>query len=1383
MLLIILFISLIIWPIVRIIIEVYILKKITIKNKTQLWEAFIGYLSIRAERKIFQNYLIAMTTIAGIFPYVLVVCFEYISANFNLNFELKIEENQDLISVIFAVLITSIYAWRLYLINNTPKKELRQIKKGVQEIHSNFKFIPTEKWFSEQNQKAFLMLGTRYSELINFPYKNTPLAVAVTAKDKNLIIELFKEEFLEYLKAVREVRKSTNNDNENLGVIIDETNKLINEISHFDINNIPNIKSIINYLSSLCYKYSYQENHKSKSTNYHSKSLYESIHKLNTTITNEWFDFLQMKTLFILGNAGIGKSHFVGELITQRKVKRMPSILLLGQQFSVVSNPINQILELLDIHCNYVSFFENLNEYGKSIGKRILVIIDAINEGAGISYWKNHINSLIFEFEKYEFLGLIISMRTSNNTNIDDILPNYQNYAIYNHLGFKETQFEACEYMFRSFKLDMPQWPIYGKEFENPLFLIKYCRSHELSQKPLVLEDFWTTTQSYCNEINKILSSKYNYNHAQTLVFNSMLKVAELMIKNNVRWSLEFNDVIKELTEIAKYTKEPYNFITYLIEEGLLQDNNINGNHIIDFAYERFGDYFIAYYLIKNNLVEKWLKNNYYFDLEALSILYPKLKNRELYTINAPVPIKRKCFIAFINSLTWRETLTNDGIKYINTIKKSSNIKTLINISCKCLYKKGFPINADTLYINLWNLNLAERDYFWTTEISDYDNECYHYLSSLAEWGTKATSFLIKKLDDETLRLCSEGLIWTLSSTNRILRDKATHALVNLLLDRTEILIKLINKYYNINDPYIEERLWSVVYGITMCCQSPQISIRLALETYNINFRKKEISENILVRDYINGIIKYGIFLDPTISIDNKRITPPYKRVSIPNIPSGEDINKKYKIDFDKINNKDLYIAQNSILESMATEHSTREHMYGDFGRYVFQSNLSAFPVNPEKMSCWAIHMIFEEYGYDAHKFLLFDSNCSRYGGVRNKVERIGKKYQYIAMYRIMAILADYYRNIDIDSSWHDPWLSARSIDPTLSQEGRKTDYTFSVYKIPLCDLSAIPDDNTWMKSIKAMPSLIDFLQQESKSKTEWINLFSYNKQVLSPINIQSDSYTRDLWVFVQSFLVDKKYAKTICKLIYKLGIEGRSFHENGDIYNLYCREFFWSENYLKNVESTGYYSHIPFSIGHICKDDITIEPTYLKYQQDTDIDASHEESASILFPSGYIYNSLNLMYAKQNGSWVNHLGEVKCFDNKVYGHGDQALMIEKKSLIKLLKEKGKILIWPILIERMLRTDYGSGSHYIQCGGYAVMDEKGQIKYKIRSYEITKFDTWKKVQVTRLNKIKNCIKRILVKHNIINVSVAEKYRLFYNEDFNSLDFNKIFNNDKEDDLI
>lgn len=373
-------------------------------------------------------------------------------------------------------------------------------------------------------------------------------------------------------------------------------------------------------------------------------------------------------------------------------------------------------------------------------------------------------------------------------------------------------------------------------------------------------------------------------------------------------------------------------------------------------------------------------------------------------------------------------------------------------------------------------------------------------------------------------------------------------------------------------------------------------------------------------------------------------------------------------------------------------------------------------------------------------------------------------------MHRILAILYDAYPDIEVDYDWDNPWTVQRSLDPSIAPQGIQTDTRNDRYSVPDYNIKTIKDDIKWMKSTSKMPPISAYLETIDNSGEKWINLFSYNTISESPKNLDVSKYTRDLWVFVQSFIISNKHLSTVKKAIYKYGLEGRSFHENREIYHLYSREFYWSSNFYADVENTGYYSHIPFSIANIHCDDIITEPTYFIYQQETHDDSSQEDSFHMLMPSKCIYDGLNLMYAKENGAWVdNKTGDLICYDNFVFGHGHSALLVKKSALIKYLKEQNKTVVWPILIERMIKLDHGEGSKYIQCGGYAYLSSEGVIKYKFRDYYPSEFSKWKSKQLRRYKKMMLKVELFLVKHHLMKMSHEESFRFFAEQDEDEID--------------
>ena len=717
----------------------------------------------------------------------------------------------------------------------------------------------------------------------------------------------------------------------------------------------------------------------------------------------------------------------------------------------------------------------------------------------------------------------------------------------------------------------------------------------------------------------------------------------------------------------------------------------------------------------------------------------------------------------------WRDSFTMKGDELICKIKEANKYGLMFEIILSRPYRTDVASNGFALYNILWNLSMAQRDAIWTILISSPSSHQSSQLMDLARWGCEASNDTLKSIDNQIAKACLETLVWALSTTWRELRDCATHAIVNILVQHKNLLLPLLEKYYFVNDAYIQERLWCAVYGALLLMEDDKSSCAVAKWVYSNVFIEKHVPEHILVRDYACNILEFGISRGLDIRIEQELIKVPFTDGTLPPIPSNDEITAKYDRDWRTIpeNEQDIYRAQHSILSSMAPEYGVRS--YGDFGRYVFESNLREFGENVEMLSNWAIHIIFEEYGYDPKVFALFDRNNTSRNRSHSKIERIGKKYQWIAMYRIMARMMDKYSEKDWSNEWFHPILRARTIDPTI-YPGRKALHHQSKYKLPDFDISTPKSDLKWLNAWKNMPRIKEYVLITDENGVEWVNLFSYSKYVREPDSDQS--LIRDLWTFIQAYIVNKEDLRTVCDNLYHVGIEGRSFHENADIYNIFTREFYWSSIYAQAV-SDEYYKRISFSVGRKIFNGIIIEPAYLQYTLSSDDDVSSEDSVNLFMPNEWLFKGLQLRFSNDAGVWVNDKNEIVVLDNYMFSSGHSALLVRKDHLLNYLNANEKIMFWPILTERMIRSREVGNANHGQNGGYAYMDDKGIIHQEIRCYEPSSIEKKYSKLKSLISKKTNTILLWLHKHHLIWLSKNKKMELYYGIEYMYLENSKI----------
>ena len=620
-------------------------------------------------------------------------------------------------------------------------------------------------------------------------------------------------------------------------------------------------------------------------------------------------------------------------------------------------------------------------------------MIDALNENTnGETMWRSQILGLINQISKFPYVGFVISIR---DTYWDYILPSeISKYAnIIEHEGFKGNEYEALKNFCGFYNLEQPNFPLMSPEFSNPLFLKLCCTGIANSGQKIFPSGFNGINKIFENYVNSIyskISSKPEYKLRKKIVWDAIDFFSKECLKNDDR-NLKLDKAVDLFGE--KFPKTE-NLLTDLIEEGLFIKSltsyykDEKGNYvrekveIIYFAYERLGDYLIANYELDsfNNEEElkiaflpegrlgKYIADYYNIDrgiLEAFSVVLPERFSLELYEVyswqfekyfsldnskndydnHEIYQIKQQCEYInylFLNSLKWRsiESINNDKITNYFQSKEfqfTADYDYFLNIIFELSCIESHPMNSDRLFRILSGSKMADRDSFLQKFIFNYsgnsDDGNAQSIKRLIEfaWQTDISN----KIKEETCRLAGQTLAWILSTTNTILRDKVTKALVNLLEQKPLILIEILKRFNKIDDLYILERLYAVAYGVTLRTNLDDNIATLAQYTYDAIFKKQKPPTHILLRDYARNIIEYAIYKDLKIKIVPERIRPPYKS-DIPKLPSADDV-KKYDIDHESEKFKN---------DPVKAQLFCRPHfstLNWDFGRYVVDTKIDDF--------------------------------------------------------------------------------------------------------------------------------------------------------------------------------------------------------------------------------------------------------------------------------------------------------------------------------------------------------------------------------------------------------------------------------------------------------
>ena len=675
--------------------------------------------------------------------------------------------------------------------------------------------------------------------------------------------------------------------------------------------------------------------------------LQSELHRVRALLTEA--DGLANKQLVILkGAAGTGKTHLLCDFASSRVASGAPAILLLGHRFTETAEPWTQVLRLAEMHDHPVEhFLSALEEAARAANSRALLIIDAVNEGRGREIWPSHLSAFLARLEEYPSIAVALSVRSTYE---QIIIPEEirTRAASITHHGFAGHEYEAVQAFFADNGLEFPSAPVMQPEFRNPLFLKTISEGLSRNGETRLrrgLHGFTSVFDLYLNGVNSELALTLDYNPRDNPVREALNAIADKLAAAG-RTGLprrEIENLVNGLLPREGFSNSLYHG---LVTAGVLIEDVSWGSDTWEEAvlitYERLSDHIIAQrllqeYLDTNNPEEAFAESGGLAFLsegsryvpagwmEALCIQVPEQTGRELIRLAPPLMNFPGIGRSFQESLIWREigAFTEDTGEVWNQLINSEKIwddpnDTLLTVSTI----PGHPFNAKFLDQRLRRDPMAERDAWWSIYLHESWNS-EGPVDRLVDWALAVVPGDV--IDEEVVELVAITLAWMLTASNRFLRDRATKALVALLTDRLEATAILVERFSDVDDPYVVERVYAVAYGVAMRGYDQDEVGRLALLVYEKVFAGGCPPAHVLLRDYARGVIERAIQLDADIAVELSLVRPPYRSAwpHIPDEAEAEALIAEHRTSGDSA---DLALSVDHIRFSVSS---------GDFGTYV----------------------------------------------------------------------------------------------------------------------------------------------------------------------------------------------------------------------------------------------------------------------------------------------------------------------------------------------------------------------------------------------------------------------------------------------------------------
>ena len=893
--------------------------------------------------------------------------------------------------------------------------------------------------------------------------------------------------------------------------------------------------------------------------------------------------------LTVFGEAGTGKSQLLAFETKQLIDAGRVGLLLIAGQYYTFEPIQEQIMKNLRFDYRLDDLIDILEAFGEKDNCIIPIFIDALNETWNRQLWKSGLSAIIEKIKRTPMVKLILSYRPEYENYIlpDSVRLLIQSGAVVtiHHRGFEDTGISAIREFLNHYSIPFTPLEYFGYEMSNPLFLTLYCKTY--NGEEISLPTLYERLLKHANiNIYKAMEKELNgkgYSEDDDILKPLINEIALVLVSHNER-SISHRDIVK-LDFWSEYGFSPAPFIKQLIREHILHNSIFEDKERFYFTYDQMNDYYCAKAILDKYSDKTGIRQ--YLTENVLGIRNGKLENAwniDLF-VNAcalyAAKFDEECidiidslsddydkwsvFSRFIASFQWRDS------EFISIERFMANIQ---HYPCKPgvvwdmlignSVKVSSPLNIDFLHNLLSSYELNRRDHLWTLYINDLTNDDSDRIIQLVQMYDRGEKLAFKDGTQVELLLTLFG--WLLTSSNRWLRDYSSKAMIELLKDHFRLCRVILHKFESVNDPYVVQRLFGIVFGA--CCKKNEAEFDdfkdLAEYVYNTIFNKELVYPDILLRDYARMIIERFLYENPDYKgiINHMKIVPPYKSVPIPEIEDQQYLEKAYDG------------AISWLMHSMRFEGMG---MYGDFGRYVFQSALRNFDVEDKKLFNYAVYFILNELKYSEEYFSEHDKHCGSLDRHQtSKTERIGKKYQWIAMYNVLARVSDHHRMIDKYSSLDEveiPYEGAwepyvRDFDPTLNQHfmvcaDAPSFNCFDDFITAARDENAHTDvtcseqQTTWLEAKGIFhQALKGNLLLRDENGTEWVTLSAY-----------LDTGTKDLdtekllvWSWLYAYFVTPEQRREFVECANKgMHVVSHEIASHNMTYSVFNREYPWA--------------------------------------------------------------------------------------------------------------------------------------------------------------------------------------------------------------------------------
>lgn len=966
----------------------------------------------------------------------------------------------------------------------------------------------------------------------------------------------------------------------------------------------------------------------------------------------------------IFGVAGCGKSHTSLWFSEKALNSGNHTYHCLGTDFTVeepVDVQLKSILKLTD------DDLKEIDLHAANRHKKVIFVFDAINEGAGYSYWKDNLQPFLSFLKKYDHFKLIITGRQANE-GIDYILYEMRETDFVRSFeleGFSENEVEeAKEKYAKKYEFPVSRFNNLSVDFSNPLILKTFCKGQAARfrmgapniSKLSIYADYLTSRNSKVSKLTDV-------DPKREITLEAVRRLASYSVFHAGFDNIKRKDAYRICNRLVNRPDWSKNLLNHLITENVLSEHFeylSYDEQRIDFEFQNIGDTFRAKalfdskmdidsllkFIIDNYNRKKGNRENILHTFVALlgiwdTALRPELTIDTIKSFNKSLllevlrergqlnPIIEQAWLEKIDSFTIRELLIN--IRFLST--------TFI----------------DNFHENIKANSLVNRDEKNIKEINRiyeiHRREFYSYINA-----TKITD------SDFAYKYCLY-CCWLGSTSHPDFRAVLKREVTKVISLCPEICEKLLTNFIQVNDPYIEELILCSVYGVLLILRDSGLSKRIA-EIINQRYYKEggTFPRNLLVRQWSELIVEYAKFYNSNLAIDINQ--------------GRHGTSNPLEWDYDNVNEDTIFgdTKGGKYLRSRLFTNGI-PGIPSDFNRYIIGTNSRRYDIYLLKQNFDQIalediiHMIALEIINLGWKDSIgeIDNQEAPFDRFGNEMEKISKKYLWIAYYNVMALLSDhckfdlgeYLWNREIPPIDNPPaWMfrEASKFDPTLLISSFPQDKCIRLTFSPdLYQLEAL------LQSPEHFPSPI--LVREV-SGVKWLLTDGWDGK---SINIDDYQKMGNIHYQYISWIAKQVDFKALIG-----NIKGMNYHDMPNVSENRF-EHLWNEYPWAKKSKYGHYEWTEIGIGHT----LAMPTSIIQLQEDmAGIDYENQPMSSAYCPNWEMMQELGLYTAERGIIRSIEDKSIVAFNRNCTEISCGGLIIRQDALDKYLsKVKGYLLM------------------------------------------------------------------------------------------------------------